>query len=175
MNDSVVITGLGECVFIGREAKMNNQTSPMNRPVRRGDIYIADLPEQEIGSIQSGKRPVLVTQCNRLNKNSTTVLVAMITSQLKRVNDECHCVLPLVKGLPKQSMVLAEQRKTISTSQLIEYRCTLSDEIMKDVTRALRLSEKSDNVRTYGRPYRKHNGKSNVRNEKSHKCINENK
>ena len=50
------------------------------REIRRGEIYYADLPDEEVGSVQAGIRPVLITQCNRLNRNSPTVLVAMVTS-----------------------------------------------------------------------------------------------
>ena len=41
------------------------------RKVRRGDIYYADLPKEEKGSVQAGRRPVLITQCDRLNRTST--------------------------------------------------------------------------------------------------------
>lgn len=119
------------------------------RIIRRGEIYYADLPDEEVGSVQAGARPVLITQCNRLNRNSPTVLVAMVTSKLKKPDDEVHVVLPMMKGLPRRSMVMAEQRKTIAKSQLLEYRCTLDDETMKKVTRALRLSEKADNKQGY--------------------------
>lgn len=110
-------------------------------PVRRGQIWYADLPDEEIGSVQSGRRPVLVTQSDRLNRNSTTVVVAIITSRLKRIDDPAHVVLPIMKGLPLQSMVEAEQRKTISKSQLLDYRCTLDAKTMARVTRALRRCE----------------------------------
>ena len=116
-----------------------------DRKVRRGEIYYADLPETESGSVQ-----VLITQCDRLNRTSTTVLVAIVTSKLKRPDDETHVVLPMMKGLPKQSMVEAEQRKTISKSQLLEYRCTLDHQTMKRVTRALRNSEKDDSLKSIG-------------------------
>lgn len=121
------------------------------RKVRRGEIYYADLPETESGSVQAGRRPVLITQCDRLNRTSTTVLVAIVTSKLKRPDDETHVVLPMMKGLPKQSMVEAEQRKTISKSQLLEYRCTLDHQTMKRVTRALRNSEKDDGIHSQRR------------------------
>lgn len=114
------------------------------RKVRRGDIYYADLPKEEKGSVQAGRRPVLITQCDRLNRTSTTVLVAIITSKIKRPDDPVHVVLPIMKGLPKQSMVEAEQRKTISKSQLLEYRCSLDHQTMKKVTRALHNSEKAE-------------------------------
>lgn len=111
------------------------------RKIKRGDIYYANLPVEE-GSVQSGRRPVLITQCDSLNKNSTTVLVAIITSKLKRPDAGTHVVLPMIKGLPRQSMVEAEQRKTISKTQLLEYRCTLDAKTMKRVKRALRISER---------------------------------
>ena len=88
---------------------------------------------------------------HRLNRTSTTVLVAIVTSKLKRPNDETHVVLPMMKGLPKRSMVEAEQRKTISKSQLLEYRCTLDHQTMKRVTRALRNSEKDDSIHSQRR------------------------
>ena len=59
-----------------------------DRKVKRGEIYYADLPETESGSVQAGRRPVLITQCDRLNRTSTTVLVAIVTSKLKRPDDE---------------------------------------------------------------------------------------
>ncbi len=113
----------------------------MDRKIKRGQIYYADLPAEEEGSVQAGRRPVLITQCNRLNRTSTTVVVAAVTSKLKKVNDPVHVVLPMMKGLPKQSMVEAEQRKTISKSILREYCCTLDERTMKKVTRALRQCE----------------------------------
>ena len=124
-----------------------------DRKVRRGEIYYADLPAEEMGSVQAGKRTVLITQCDRLNRTSTTVLVATVTSKLKRINDEVHVVLPMIKGLPRQSMVMAEQRKTVSKSQLLEYRCTLDHQTMKRVTRALRASESATEKR---QQHRKH-------------------
>ena len=110
-------------------------------PVRRGQIWYAELPDEEIGSVQSGRRQVLVTQSDRLNRNSPTVVVAIITSRLKSIADPAHVVLPIMKGLPMQSMVEAEQRKTISKSQLLDYRCTLDNKTMARVTRALRRCE----------------------------------
>ena len=114
------------------------------RPIRRGDIYYAELSKEEDGSVQAGSRPVLVTQSNWLNRRSTTVIVAMITSQIKRLDLATHVLLPIIKGLPKQSMVMTEQRKTISKDKLVQYRCTLDPLTMKKVTRALKESEKDD-------------------------------
>ena len=122
------------------------------RPIRRGDVYYAELPAEEVGSVQAGSRPVLVTQSNWLNRRSTTVIVAMVTSQIKRLDLATHVLLPIIKGLPKQSMVMTEQRKTISKDKLVQYRCTLDPETMKKVTRALKESERDDSrENVYGR------------------------
>ena len=51
--------------------------------VRWGDIYYCDLGVTN-GSVQSGMRPVLVVQTNRLNESSPTVVVAAITAVKKK-------------------------------------------------------------------------------------------
>ncbi len=119
-----------------------------NRMIKRGDVYYADLKEQK-GSIQAGLRPVVVTQFNGLNRYSPTVIVAAITSQLKKTDAPYHVVLPVMKGLPKQSMVLAEQRFTLNKSDLIEYRCSLNKRIMRAVTEALHASENDESAYSY--------------------------
>ena len=122
------------------------------RPIRRGDIYYAELPTEEDGSVQAGSRPVLITQSNWLNRRSTTVIVAMVTSQIKRLDLATHVLLPIIKGLPKQSMVMTEQRKTISKDKLVQYRCTLDADTMKKVTRALKESERDERCESiYGK------------------------
>ena len=117
--------------------------------VLRGDVFYADLGKEEdvIGSEQFGVRPILVTQSNDQNEKSPTIIVAIITSQIKKEKMDCHVILPKIKGLPKQSMVCCEQRRTIDKQRLLSYCCTLSDEIMEDVTRACHKAEEADKKR----------------------------
>ena len=123
--------------------------------IERGDVYMADLGSEGLdietrgsrrarGSQQAGVRPVVITQCNRQNRTSPTVVVAAGTSQLKRQDLPYHVVLPPTKGLPKRTMICTEQRFTIPICKLISYCCTLGDEIMKDITRACRKAEAPD-------------------------------
>lgn len=114
-----------------------------DKQIRRGDVYYAELPCNK-GSIQAGMRPVVVTQYNGLNRYSPTVIVAAITSKLKKTDAPYHVVLPMIKGLPKESMVLAEQRFTLNKTDLVEYRCTLDKRVMRAVTEALHETEKDD-------------------------------
>ena len=52
----------------------------MDRKIRRGQIYLANL-EPIIGSEQGGIRPVLIIQNNKGNKHSGTTIVAPITTR----------------------------------------------------------------------------------------------
>ena len=124
------------------------------RDVKRGDIYYAYLPEKEGSSAQYGLRPVLCIQNNYVTRSSPTVIVAAITSKIKRLDLRNHVLLPKQKGLPRESMVEAEQRFTVALKDLLDYRCTLDDETMKRVHRAVRFSEKGDE-KTYRQRYRK--------------------
>ncbi len=108
------------------------------REVKRGDIWYAHLPSHGTGSVQQGDRPVLVIQNNYISKRSPTVIVAVITSKIKRTDLKSHVVLPKLEGLPKESMLAAEQLFTLDKKDLYIYRCTLDDITMKDVERALR-------------------------------------
>lgn len=112
-----------------------------NREIRQGDIYYARLPGwKDRGSVQRGTRPVIVVSTDWLNKNSPVYRVAPLTSKLKAVNMPTHVLLPKLKGLPRQSMVLGEQVRPLTRENFLSYRCTLSDELYKEVDRAIRNS-----------------------------------
>ena len=117
--------------------------------VKRGQIYLADLGtrEDKIGSEQFGVRPVCCTQSDFLNRRSPTVIVAIITSELKKVNLDTHILIPPQKGLPRQSMLCTEQRFTIDKQRLLKYCCTLPPEVMEDVTRACHRAEEAEKKR----------------------------
>lgn len=115
--------------------------------VRQGDIYYVDFPES-IGSVQKGIRPVVITQNNFLNRHSTTFVCALVTSQIKRLDLKEHVLLPKLKGLPKQSMVMVEQRATVDRKQLEDYRGHIDWLTFQKINRALRKCE-SANKRDY--------------------------
>lgn len=122
-----------------------SKTKPFK--VRQGEIYYVDFPEIA-GSVQKGIRPVVITQNNFLNRNSTTYVCALITSQIKRLDLHEHVMLPNMQGLSKRSMVMAEQRQTVDREQLIEYCCKVSWTTYLNIQRAIRYCERS-NYRTY--------------------------
>lgn len=108
--------------------------------ITRGDVYFADL-SPVVGSEQGGLRPVLVVQNNVGNKFSPTIIVAAITSQLTKAKIPTHIELPAhIYNLPKDSVVLLEQIRTIDKRRLNEKLCTLDTRKMKEVDRAILIS-----------------------------------
>lgn len=104
---------------------MENKT---NKSVRWGDIFFCDLGKTK-GSVQSGLRPVIVVQTNRLNQKSPTVVVAVLTTVIKKSEMNTHVILGTEYGLPEPSMIMLEQLRTVDVyNELTEYVGTVVDE-----------------------------------------------
>lgn len=119
------------------------------RKVYRGEIYYYDFGDTK-GSLQKGLRPVAVLQTNTGYKKSPTVIVAPITSILKKSHLSCHINLGLQFGLKKESMLLLEQIQTVNKSDLGEYVGVIGGKTMLKVNEALRetLKLKKNKERT---------------------------
>lgn len=105
---------------------------------KRGEIYMADL-DPATGSEQGGIRPVLIIQNNTGNRFSPTVIAVPITSRKK--NDQpTHVQLGNNYGLPKDSLLFAEQPRTLDKSRLRERMGQVDCSAMERINRALRIS-----------------------------------
>lgn len=108
--------------------------------VKRGDIYYADL-SPVVGSEQGGVRPVLIVQNDTGNRHSPTVIAAAITSQTGKARLPTHIsVSPLSCGLPKESVILLEQVRTLDKRRLREKMGRLDDGVMRKVDSAIAVS-----------------------------------
>jgi len=108
--------------------------------IKRGDIFYADL-SPVIGSEQGGIRPVLIVQNDIGNKYSPTVIASAITSQINKAKLPTHIELSAKDyGLPKDSVILLEQIRTIDKKRLREKIGHLDDELMEKVNDALSIS-----------------------------------
>lgn len=107
--------------------------------VRRGDIFYADLGER-VGSEQDGTRPVLIIQNNTGNANSPTVVVAILTSKIKKMHLPTHVYLGVRFGLTEESIVMLEQIVTIDRKRLKGYVGTLDAASINKVEDAMRIS-----------------------------------
>ena len=108
--------------------------------VKRGEIYYADL-SPVVGSEQGGLRPVLIIQNDVGNKFSPTVIVSAITSQLSKNKIPTHVELDAsTYGLPKDSVVLSEQLRTIDKQRLKNFVCLLDKKTMQKIDNAIKIS-----------------------------------
>ena len=108
--------------------------------IKRGEVYYADL-NPVVGSEQGGVRPVVILQNDVGNKFSPTIIAAATTSKLDKAKLPTHIQLP--KGstaLPKNSLVLLEQIRTIDKSRIKEKIGELPASVMSQIEQALLIS-----------------------------------
>ena len=111
-----------------------------NSSVRRGDIFYADL-SPVVGSEQGGVRPVLIVQNDTGNKHSPTVIAAAITSQTGKARLPTHISLAAhTSGLPKDSIVLLAQIRTLDKRRLREHMGRVDEQVMRRVDSAIAVS-----------------------------------
>lgn len=108
--------------------------------IRRGDVFYAQL-NPVIGSEQGGVRPVLIVQNDIGNQYSPTTIVAAITSQIMKAKLPTHVEISADKsGLEKDSVILAEQIRTIDKSRLKQKIVSLDEDMMEKVNTAIEIS-----------------------------------
>lgn len=110
-----------------------------NTVVRRGDIVLVDF-EPILGCATNGRRPALVISNNKGNIHSPTIIVAAITSRLKKLQLPTHLIVECNTGLRKKSMLLLEQLRTIDKGCIVEKTGNVSADFMKQVDTALSIS-----------------------------------
>ncbi|MDO4283435.1 MAG: type II toxin-antitoxin system PemK/MazF family toxin [Clostridia bacterium] len=112
--------------------------------IRRGDIFFADLTPVK-GSEQDGVRPVLIIQNDIGNKYSPTVIGIPITTSIKRITLPTHVpIYSNITGIPKDSMILVEQIRTLDKSRLKSKIGVLDKITMNKVKEAIK---KNFNIR----------------------------
>ena len=89
-------------------------------PILRGDILYAELGAA-VGSEQAGFRPVVVVQNDVGNRYSPTVVVAPLTSNIRKNILPTHVYVGRESGV-RPSLVLLEQLRTVD-------KCRLGDKI----------------------------------------------
>lgn len=102
--------------------------------IKRGDIISVDLGDG-MGSEQEGVKYCVVIQNDIGNKYSTTTIIAPISKTDKAMlsHVEIRNVLPLI------SYILCEQIRVIEKSRIIKWHSKLSDSMMDEVAKAIRM------------------------------------
>ncbi len=113
----------------------------MKKKFRRGDIIFVRNPFQTPhGHINAGNRPAVVVQNNTGNECSGNLIVAYMTSKLKKMHMPTHVVLQWYGGLSRTSMVQTEQLATIAAEDVLGVIGHLRDEDTARINRALAVS-----------------------------------
>ena len=108
--------------------------------VKRGEIYYADL-SPVVGSEPGGVRPVLIVQNDTGNRHSPTVIAAAINSQTGKAMMPTHIELAAsCCGLPKDSVILLEQIRTLDKRRLRERMGKVDGAVMEKVDTAIAVS-----------------------------------
>jgi mRNA interferase MazF len=108
--------------------------------VKRGELYYADL-SPVVGSEQGGVRPVLIVQNDIGNRYSPTIIVSAVTSQINKARLPTHIEISAAEfALPKDSVILLEQIRTIDKRRLQAPIGALTAEMMRKVDKSLQIS-----------------------------------
>ena len=132
--------------------------------IYRGDIFYVDFGNQP-GSAVHGIRPAMVVQNDVGNWHAPTLIVAAITTEIKKLRQPTHVLLGKQFGLPQESMLMLEQLATIDKTALLTYVGTASSEFLESVDKSLSISigihraiKKMDQTSSHRRPRRRKHG-----------------
>lgn len=107
--------------------------------MKRGEIYYANL-DPTLGSEINKKRPVLIVSRNASNRQSNTVTVLPITSNIKKVYPFEVFLPKSISGLPKDSKAEAQQIRTIDKARITTPTLGfLIPSLMQQIDEAMRL------------------------------------
>lgn len=107
--------------------------------IYRGDIFYVDFGNQP-GSVVHGIRPAMVVQNDTGNWHAPTLIVAAITTEIKKLRQPTHIVIGARFGLPQESMLLLEQLFTIDKTMLLTYVGTADEDFLGSVDKAVAVS-----------------------------------
>jgi mRNA interferase MazF len=107
---------------------------------RRGEIWLVNF-EPTVGPEIRKTRPALILQNDTANQYSPVTIVAALSSQVSEDLYPTEVLIPAGEGgLPKASLVLLNQLRTIDKQRLVKKMGTIHAETMLRVEQALMIS-----------------------------------
>ena len=103
----------------------------------RGDAWMAQFPSTVDSEVPS-RRPVVILQNNTGNYHSGTIIVAVLTSHIKKDYQPTHVVI--ASGTCMGLMVLAEQIYTLEKWRFYQYIGSLDRDVMEQIDKAACVS-----------------------------------
>lgn len=124
-----------------RLRKFRGEIKMINKTIRRGEIYYADL-SPVIGLEQGGMRPVVIIQNDIGNRFAPTVNVVPITSQKKKTILPSHVKISSEESnLDRDCIILAEQVRTIDKRRLKEKIGQVSQGLINKIDKAISVQQ----------------------------------
>lgn len=108
------------------------------KPIIKGAIFYANL-DPCIGREEKGIRPVVILQNDVGNRNSTTTIIAPITTQ-KDLSLPTHVKIDKLEKIRPNSIAMLEQVRTIDISRLTGYVDIISKEEIKKLDKAILIA-----------------------------------
>ena len=105
---------------------------------KRGDLVYVNL-SPVMGSEQDGIRPAVIIQNDIGNKFSPTIIILPITSRNKKLLPT-HISINDISGLPKKSVVLVEQIRTIDKKRIIKKIGKINRILLNQINEALKMN-----------------------------------
>lgn len=105
------------------------------------EIWMADLDDRG-GSVQSGRRPVLIVSNDKNNVYSSVVNVMPMTTKMNKRNLPCHVELYNYErfGLNAPSTIMVEQLTILNKSNLIFKIGKINDpEVLNEIYKAMMI------------------------------------
>lgn len=121
---------------------MINNNNWEKEKIEKGQIYMIDLEKRAVGSEQYGIRPCIIVQNNKGNHFSPTVIVVLLTSQLKSRYLPTHVEIKKDKEnkLFLDSTALCEQILTVDKKRLMKKIGKVNPIQLERINQALRIS-----------------------------------
>jgi len=107
--------------------------------IRRGEVFLVNF-DPTVGAEAKKTRPAVVVSNDINNAHSSIVSISPITSNVTKVYSFEVEIPPGVGGLKTRSKVMVNQTRAVDKIRLRKKLGQLSEQIMEDVHRALKLN-----------------------------------
>ena len=110
----------------------------MQKELKRGDIYIVNLPDAK-GSIQSKQRPAVIISNNLANHYSPVLHICPLTSVTSKSKLPTHIGISRNCGLIRDSIALCEQTMLVAKSACLDKIGICDEETLKRIDQGIAI------------------------------------
>ena len=118
---------------------LEHHLAKANDRFKIGEIWYCDIPKED-GSIQYGKRPVLISSAEVVDD---MIHIIPLTSQMKKLEQPTHVLLTKEESnLKRDSLILAEAEMSVHRKTFLDTVGCVSSEKMEQILKAVKIQRK---------------------------------